>query len=97
MSRVTLTIKLDLDMPGLPSSEALNAAFHRAERAAARVFLEGDAGGKMRVEVEPGAHGVPATCEALDTLAGSMAATIGRRRRDPVEKEGRKPSKKRGA
>ena len=35
MSRVTLTINLELSIPGLPSQEALNAAMQRAESAAA--------------------------------------------------------------
>ena len=78
MSRVTLTINLDLEMAGLPSSEALGAAMHRAETAAARVFLNGDLGGVMHVEVEPSPNAVPVTCGALTVLSGRMHASVGR-------------------
>lgn len=59
MSRVTLTINLDLPIPGLPSQEALNAAMRRAESAAARVFVNGDLGGQMHVTVDPSPHATP--------------------------------------
>ncbi len=78
MSRVTLTVNLNLEMAGLPSPEALSAAQDRAEKAAARVFLNGDAGGRMHVTVDPSENAVPKTCDALTVLSGAMRATIGR-------------------
>ena len=67
MSRVTLTINLDLEMSGLPSHEAL----------AARVFLNGDGGGRMHVNVDESDHPIPVTCGALTVLSGRMNATLG--------------------
>ena len=81
MSRVTLTIKLELDMTGLPSSDALGSALQRAEQAAARVFVCGDAGGSLRVTVERGPNGVPKTCDAVDILPGYMQASVGKRKK----------------
>lgn len=81
MSRVTLTIKLELSIPGLPSDEALNAAMYRAQSAAARVFVCGDLGGKMKVDVEPSDNAVPKTCDAVDVLPGFMSATVSKRKR----------------
>jgi hypothetical protein len=81
MSRVTLTINLELDMPGLPSCEALGAAMQRAESAAARVFVCGGLGGKMKVDVESSANPIPKTCDTVDILPGRMGATVGRRKR----------------
>jgi hypothetical protein len=84
MSRVTLTINLELDTPSLPSGEALNAAMERAQNAAARVFVCGNLGGKMKVDVEPSANPIPKTCDAVDILLGRMSATVGRRKRRGV-------------
>ena len=42
MSRVTLTIHLELATSSLPSGDALSAAICRAEQAACRVFVCGD-------------------------------------------------------
>jgi hypothetical protein len=84
MSRVTLTINLELETPGLPSQEALNAAMQRAENAAARVFLNGDLGGKMKVDVEPSGVAVPKTCDAVEVLPGRISASVGRRKRKEV-------------
>jgi hypothetical protein len=81
MSRVTLTINLELHMPGLPSAEALHAAMQRAENAAARVFVNGDLGGKLTVNVEPSANSIPQTCETVDVLPGRMNTSVGRRKR----------------
>jgi hypothetical protein len=80
MSRVTLTINLELDTPNLPSNEALHAAMERAQNAAARVFVCGDLGGKMKVDVEPSDHAVEKTCDAVDVLPGRMTATVGRKK-----------------
>jgi hypothetical protein len=80
MSRVTLTINLELDTPNLPSCEAMSAAITRAERAAARVFIYGDRGGPMHVKVEESEHPIPRTCESLDILPGRINATKGSRR-----------------
>ena len=77
MSRVTLTINLDLEMSGLPSHEALAAAHQRAEFVAARVFLNGDGGGRMHVNVDESDHPIPVTCGALTVLSGRMNATLG--------------------
>lgn len=73
MSRVTLTINLELSIPGLPSQEALNAAMQRAESAAARVFLNGDLGASP--------NAVPMTCGTVDVLSGRINATVGRRKK----------------
>ncbi len=77
-TKVTLTIKLDLEMAGLPSQRALGAALERAEKAAARVFVNGDAGGKMKVEIEDSPNPVPKTCDVLTIRDGYMQATLGR-------------------
>jgi hypothetical protein len=53
----------------------------RAESAAARVFVCGDLGGKMKVDVETSANPIPKTCDAVDVLPGRMSATVGRRKR----------------
>jgi hypothetical protein len=81
MSRVTLTINLDLECAGLPSSEALSAALYRAQNAAARVFVNGDLGGPMHVTVDPSPNPIPKTCEALDVLPGRMFASVGKRKK----------------
>jgi len=79
MSRVTLTINLELEMAGLPSEAALSAAMQRAESAAARVFVNGDLGGKMNVAVEASENQIPMTCGVVNVLPGRMSATVGKR------------------
>ena len=81
MSRVTLTINLELDTPSLPSNEALSAAMQRAQNAAARVFVNGDLGGNMKVDVEPSDNPIPKTCHTVDVLPGRMSATVGKKKR----------------
>ena len=81
MSRVTLTINLELSIPGLPSQEALNAAMQRAESAAARVFVNGDLGGRMHVTVDTSSNVVSMTCGTVDVLPGRINATVGKRRK----------------
>lgn len=79
--RVQLTMRFDLEVSILPSEEALNAAMQRAETAAARVFVNGDAGGKQHIEVEPSDHPVPKTCETVDVLSGHVSATVRKKKR----------------
>ena len=81
MSRVALTINLELSISGLPSQEALNAAMQRAESAAARVFVNGDLGGRMHVTVDTSPNVVPMTCGTVDVLPGRINATVGKRRK----------------
>ena len=81
MSRVSLTIHLDLEMANIPSHDALNAAMQRAEAAAARVFLNGDLGGEMHVTIDPSPNPIPQTCGALTVLPGRMFASVGRQKR----------------
>jgi hypothetical protein len=81
MSRVTLTINLELETPSLPSSDALNAAMQRAEEVAARVFVCGDLGGKMHLNVDQSPSPIAKTCEAVNVLPGRIHATVGRKRR----------------
>lgn len=80
MSRVTLTINLELEMAGLPSEQAMSYAQQRAELIAARVFVCGDKGGKLNFDVEDSDHPVPKSCEAVKILPGRMNATVGKRR-----------------
>lgn len=72
MIRVTHTIVLDLECAHMPSRDAISAAQQRAEVAAARVYVNGDAGGKLTVEIEPSASPIEKTCEALNIRAGRM-------------------------
>jgi hypothetical protein len=81
VSRVTLTIKLELSTAELPSSEALSAALQRAGSAAARVFVHGDLGGTMHVTVDTSPNVIPKTCDTVDVLPGYMQASIGRRKK----------------
>jgi len=81
MSRITLTINIELETPGLPSSSALQAAMYRAECAAARVFVNGDLGGPMTVSVAPSENPIPKTCDAVNILSGRMNATVSPRKK----------------
>jgi hypothetical protein len=83
MSRVTFTINLELENSGLPSNEALDAAMQRAQNIAARVFICGDEGGKINLQVEPSDHPVAKTCDTVRVLPGHIRATLSKRGHSP--------------
>jgi hypothetical protein len=81
VSRVTLTIHLELATSSLPSGDALSAAICRAEQAACRVFVCGDRGGAMHVKVDESTNPIEKTCDAVDILPGRMSARVSKRKR----------------